>query len=201
MSTACKSHVNVSGLISSLTFPGGVSLMQHIGRSCPSLGSQFECHTSVSSPVPILRIKPCLSTSLPSTIARQTLDGEGPRSASRNKLLGKYTALRTLALSESGSCRIRHACRASSARLKISMSRKPMPPMYFGLAISSHATQHVFLLPSLLPHQKLRSRLSMCWHSPRGSLKHDIEKVGIACATDLIRTSFPPDERVCSSQP
>ena len=137
MSTACKSHVNVSGLISSLTFPGGVSLMQHIGRSCPFLGSQFECHTSVSSPVPILRIKPCLSTYLPSTIARQTLDGEGPRSASRNKLLGKYTALRTLALSESGSCRIRHACRASSARLKISVSE-------------THA-YHVFWFGHLLP--------------------------------------------------
>jgi hypothetical protein len=38
-------------------------------------------------------------------------------------------------------------------------------------------------------------------HKPLGSLKHDIENVGIACATDLISTSFPPDAIVFSIHP
>lgn len=38
-------------------------------------------------------------------------------------------------------------------------------------------------------------------HNPPGNLKQDIEKVGTACATALIRTSFPPVERVFSIQP
>lgn len=41
----------------------------------------------------------------------------------------------------------------------------------------------------------------MCWHSPRGNLKHAIEYVGIACATDLMSTSLPPAESVFSIQP
>jgi hypothetical protein len=41
----------------------------------------------------------------------------------------------------------------------------------------------------------------ICSHKPGGNLKHDIEKVGTACATDLINISFPPIERSCSIHP
>jgi hypothetical protein len=55
--------------------------------------------------------------------------------------------------------------------------------------------------PSLLPHQKLQSIELIAKHKPLGNLKQDMEKVGIACATDFINTSFPPDARVFSSHP
>jgi hypothetical protein len=68
------------------------------------------------------------------------------------------------------------------------MSLNPSPPAYFGWIIICHDTQLVLLLPSLQPHQNLRIKELICSHKPRGSLKHDIENVGIACATDLIST-------------
>jgi hypothetical protein len=93
---------------------------------------------------------------------------------------GKYTAFSTRALNVSGHCKIRHADLANIAKLKSSISRKPKPPAYFGCVIDSQETQQVLLLPSLLPHQNLRSIELMCSHKPLGSLKQDIEKVGTA---------------------
>lgn len=65
-----------------------------------------------------------------------------------------------------------------------------MPPRYFGIIISSHNTQAVFLLPSLLPHQNFRTRLVICLHGPLGSLKHDIEYVGICLSNRLDKYLF-----------
>jgi hypothetical protein len=103
----CTFHVFSIGSISSHTFPGGVVLMQLTGLINPSLSSQFMPQTSVSSPVPILRISPCLSTSLPSTIARHILDGEELISAFKKSDSGKQTAFRIRALREVGSSKIR----------------------------------------------------------------------------------------------
>jgi hypothetical protein len=71
------------------------------------------------------------------------------------------------------------------------MSGNPNPPTYFGVVIASHDTQQVLLIPYRLPHQKSRMRAFNFVHKPLGCLKHDIEYVGIAWATDLINTSFP----------
>jgi hypothetical protein len=42
--------------------------------------------------------------------------------------------------------------------MNISVSLNPRPPKYFGFVIFSHATQHVLLFLSLLPHEKLPKR-------------------------------------------
>jgi hypothetical protein len=94
-----------------------------------------------------------------------------------------------------------HPWRARRAKLKSSISRKPRPPRNFGFVIFSHEIQHVFLFPSLDPHQKLLIREFICLHNPLGSLKQDMEKVGIACTTDFISTSLPPADKHCSIHP
>ena len=115
-----------------------------------------------------------------------------------NRLVGTS---RIRALKLIGSCKIRHACRARCARLKSSVSRNPSPPRYFGFIISSQETQQVRHFPSLLPHQKLHSKVFMWWQRPLGSLKQAMEYVGIACATTLIRTSFSAADKSISIQP
>jgi hypothetical protein len=76
--------------------------------------------------------------------------------------------------------------------LKSSVSPNPIPQANFGEHMVSQSTQHVFRLPSLQPHKKLRNMALITLHSPLGNLKQDIEKVGTAKATTLVKTSFPP---------
>ena len=146
-----------------------------MGRLMPSRGIQLCIQISVVSPSPMRLMTPCARMSRPSNIARQIWDGCGPSSAWRSEQCGKYTALRIRALSEVLSVRVRHACLARSARLKIYMSRNPRPPKCFGRVIISHATQLGFLLPCLEPHQNCRISDIMLSHKPRGSLKQYIE--------------------------
>ena len=96
------------------------------------LGSQFCSHILVFSPFPILLIKPCFNTSRPSRIPLQIWDGLLPKSASTNCPFGKYIAFNNLVLSDSEFCIILQACRASNARLNISIFWNPRPPIYFG---------------------------------------------------------------------
>src|SRR4051812_37981079 len=81
------------------------------------------------------------------------------------------------------------------------MSRNPSPPKCFGWVIESQETHAGFLLPLLLPHQNCRISDVMLSHKPRGSLKQDIENTGMACATDLMRISFPAYDKSFSNQP
>ena len=74
-----------------------------IGLGVVSLGIQLSCQMLVLWPLPILRIKPCLSISRPSRIALHIWDGRVPSSASRIEPCEKYEALRILALSVAGS--------------------------------------------------------------------------------------------------
>jgi hypothetical protein len=90
-----------------------------------------------------------------------------------------------------------HACQAS--RWTISWNSKPLTNS--GLVISSHDTQHVFLFPPRQPQQKILNIVFIWWHGPTGGLKHDIEYVGIALATYLIKITFPSAERSSSNQP
>ena len=145
----------------------------------------------MSAPFPILLISPSCNISLPSTRDRQTWEGAEPRLACRRSVLGKYWAFKTRALKDSGCCSNLQACRASKARLNNSISRKPKPPINFGFDIVFQDTQAVFLSPFLLSHQNFRIRPFMCSHNPRGNLKHAIEYVGMAWATDLMSTSRP----------
>ena len=75
------------------------------------------------------------------------------------------------------------------------MSRKLIHPINLGLDMVFHDTHVVFLSPLLHPHQNFLRSLFICSQRPRGSLKHDMEYVGIACATDLIKTSLPPKNK------
>ena len=134
-------------------------------------------------------------------IALQAWKGDEPNSASTNSLIGNLAAFSTLALRELGSYTMHHTWCASKARLNSSMFLKSSASEPFDIDISSQATQKVFLFPSLLPHQKSHRRLSICLHRPLGSLKHDIEYIGVAWVTALINTSLPPAERHCSIHP
>ena len=142
-----------------------------IGRIPTSLGSQFCSHILVFSPFPILLIKPCFNTSRPSRIPLQIWDGLLPKSASTNYPFGKYIAFNNLVLSDSEFCIILQACRASNARLNISISWNPRPPRYFGCVIFSQDTQHVFLLPSSLPHQNFWIIALTAWQKPSRQLE------------------------------
>jgi hypothetical protein len=73
------------------------------------------------------------------------------------------------------------------------MSLNPIPLANLDEHIVSHDTQQTLRLSSLLPHQNLRNIALIASHNPLGRLKHDIEKIGIAIATALISTSFPPE--------
>ena len=60
---------------------------------------------------------------------------------------------------------------------KSSMSLNPRPPKCFGLVLIWQETQ-------------------MRRHKPWWSLQHGIENIGTACATELIKISLPPKERI-----
>lgn len=81
------------------------------------------------------------------------------------------------------------ACFARSASLNIAKSLKLIPPWVFGLHGSYHLTQWIFRLSPFWPQKNLLIRDSIYWHKPNESLKQDIEYVGKAWATTLIRIS------------
>ena len=92
-----------------------------------SCGIQLSFHALVMPPSPILLISACFSTETASWIFRQIWDGLLPISAPRRCPWGSYLALKILALSKSGLCRILHPCFAKSARTKSYISWKPKP--------------------------------------------------------------------------
>jgi hypothetical protein len=201
-SRSCYKFHWLLALISSLTVRGGLTCFLHIGLNRTSLGSQFVFHILIDSLVPILLTRPCSKTFFMSRIARRTLDGEVPKLGSRKSQVGKYTALRTWALSDVGSCSMRQAWQAKRAMLNILISLKLNPH-------SSQVFWHCHLLPFyracllfafLAASPRVTQSPSMCWHNPLGSRKHTMEYVGIACTMTLIKTFFPA-ERDCSIHP
>ena len=129
--------------MSSETSCGGASKIHAYGLSHSSLGIQLSFHILVDIPSPMRRIRPSFNISRPSHKDRQICDGLLPRAADKMSVWGKYTAFKTRALRESGSFKILHTWRANRAKLKISMSRKPRPPLYFGMVKVSQETRDV----------------------------------------------------------
>ena len=119
----------------------------------------------------------------------------------KNITHGKYLALSTLATKELGLVRILQACLTSMARLKAFKFLNPNPPFAFELHILFQLIQLNFASYCLWPHQKFFIILSMSSHRPWGSRKQLIVYVGIACATALMRISFPSIERSLPFQP
>ena len=79
----------------------------------------------------------------------------------------------------------------------------PTPPFSLGWQIISHAMVCNFLTSVVFPHQKSLMNLSILLHMSFGNLWIDIEYIGMACMINLIRVSFPVDDRslpfqVCS---
>ena len=122
----------------------------------------------------------------------QEYDGELPSFAFRISPVGKYLDLRTLAIWEWGFWRIRQSCFVGIALLKTCKFLKPMPPQAFCLHIAFQLTQHILVSCYLWPHQKFLIMLSISSHKLWGRRKQPIVYVGIACATALMRISFPP---------
>ena len=89
--------------------------------------------------------------------------------------LGQLTTRRLVGSHQLGLFSTLHACLASKARLNISRSWKPSPPMYFGLVMISHDTHAGFILPCLLPYQNCLMMDVIFLHKPLGSRKHAME--------------------------
>jgi hypothetical protein len=92
-------------------------------------------------------------------------------------------------------------CFASKAKLKHSISRKPIPPLSFCRPICPQFIQATFLSFSLCPHQKRDIIELISLHRVFGNWNTLIVYVGIACITALRRISFPAWERNFSFHP
>jgi len=112
-------------------------------------GSQLSFHTFMLSPSPTLHTRPSSSTPLAWQILLHAKEGLLPKLALKNGTEGKYFSFNIWATKESGFCIIHHPCFASSARLKTSRSRKPIPPSCFANPIHFQLI-HVTPMDSLL---------------------------------------------------
>lgn len=121
-------------------------------------------------------------------------------SATKKEEFGKYRAFKMRDRRSSGLVVILQACLARRAKLKLSISRNPIPPSDFGRHRRAHDI-HEMPLELFEPHQYLLMIFSTSSKMVLGSLKHDITYVGIACKTDFINTSLPACDKFFSFQP
>jgi hypothetical protein len=98
-------------------------------------------------------------------------------------------------------CIRRHTCFARKASLNIPNSRRPKPPLVFALHKVFHGSQCIFPLSPSCPYQNLRIKTSISFIKRVGRWKQLIAYVGIAWATDLMRTSRPAWEISFSFHP
>uniref|UniRef100_A0A8R7U1G0 Uncharacterized protein n=1 Tax=Triticum urartu TaxID=4572 RepID=A0A8R7U1G0_TRIUA len=94
-----------------------------------------------------------------------------------------------------------HACLASMARLKAWRSLNPKPPIFFVFVIFSQLAQCILFSLSTWLHQYLFIILLNSSHRVLVRSKQAMEYTGIACATALMRISFPPFDRSFSFHP
>lgn len=107
----------------------------------------------------------------------------------------KYFSFRTLPKRLLRLFNNRQPILASKVSLNFRKSLIPSPPTDLGVAIVSHNIQPIFLVFSLLSHQK---RVTTDWirlHRNTGSLKHVIEYEGMGDRTLWSITSFPTEDR------
>ena len=83
---------------------------------------------------------------------------------------------------------------AKSARLKVLRFRKPKPPSAFGVQTLSQLSHGILVFSLVYPHQNFWTMLVISLHKVFDNLKTLIVYVSIACATALIRISFPTYE-------
>ena len=161
----------------------------------PLKGSQGSSHKRIVSPLPTAQLRPFRSMSLPARTLLHLCEAVSGDGQSKKEQLRAYFPMRTRASRDCGSFISLQPIFASKASLKVSMSRNPRPPAYFGIAIVSHETQHIFFFSGLASHQNRVSNDCICLHKDIGSLKHDIAWHGIAERTDLSITCLPAPER------
>ena len=119
----------------------------------------FGIHLSFVTRIPILlptlQQCPLSRISWAAKILFQMKELLGTSTASKNPHLGKYFALKQLSNNESFPCINLHPCLASIARLKLRISRKPIPPSFLGVDSVSQLLQWIFLSLPTCPHQNL----------------------------------------------
>ena len=104
-------------------------------------GIQLSLQIWMFWPLLTLQMVPFFRSSRPSSMPFQVGEEFDGKLVSSRFPWGKYFALSNLAQRLSGLCRRRQACLARRAWLKRARSRKPMPPLSFGLVILSQASQ------------------------------------------------------------
>lgn len=119
---------------------------------------------------------------------------------SKNKEDGKYLSFKIVERRRSGEVIILQACLVNKARLKLAISRNPMPPSNFGR--HKRAQDNLDIpLEIFEPHQKRRIIFSTSSKIELGNLKQDITNVGIAYNTYFTNTSLPAIDKFFSFQP
>jgi hypothetical protein len=103
-------------------------------------GTQWSIHILICRPLPTHHFSPFERRSRADQILLHMYDGRWPNGATRIKSEGKYLAFKIIAHKDSGFFKILQNCLASSTLLKLSKSRKPMPPWCFDQPILSHFT-------------------------------------------------------------
>ena len=121
----------------------------------------------------------------------QAKEGWLPNLAERKSPSGKYRALKILWTSEVVLVCNLQPYFAKTARLKALRSRKSKPPSSFGRHILSQLNQVILFFSFVYPHQNLRTILVISSQRALESLKALIVYDGNACATVLIKISFP----------
>ena len=87
------------------------------------------------------------------------------------------------------------------AKLKAYISRKPIPPFFFGSHNLFQFILCTFFSSLICPHQYFAIIELISLQRFFGSLKRLIEYVDMTCAMDLMRTSLPAFEMVFSFHP
>jgi hypothetical protein len=105
------------------------------------------------------------------------------------EVLGKYRLQDMCTHKDSGFVSTCHPCRASMAKLKPYRPRNPSLPSHFGFESVSQLNQYALFSLSCCAHQYRHITILISSQSV-GESKHDIAKVGIACAHALIKICF-----------
>ena len=86
----------------------------------------------------------------------------------------------------------------ASTLVWLKLSKNPKPPSFFGVQTLPQLSHTILVFSLVCPHQNFWTMLVISSHKVFGNLKTLIVYVGIACATALIRNSFPAYESIFS---
>ena len=117
------------------------SPIRTVGIMDSFLGIHLSVQTEMDEPSPTCFTKPFESASRSAIMARQVTDEPQGVPTCMKSVVGKYFPFRTRPHNDSGLVISRQPCLPRSARLKLSRSLKPIPPLIFGVASCSQLIQ------------------------------------------------------------